>query len=588
MADPAGQLSPRGSADASQIASLGATAATAAESDVDGIDVSAREGRCPHCGAEFKNNFRLRRHMVTHNGMVRCTRIPGVETTREGAAGCEFRCRVEPLHPTQRKYKCPYVACAKSFARQDHLRRHMRTHDESQRFHCPDPACGKSFLERTRLRFHMRRIHGVELPPTVRKGPRRKFAPDRDVFACLRGSHRRGAASAATAFRARGQLCIRERGSETAEEPRSPGSASASSVHDVTNALALPVCPAAPPVAIGAALAGASAFAAPGEGMHAPLAAHPAAAMAADTGAGAPFYWPAYDPHNPMASAQSYYFQMQAFILQARIAGRQWGAVAAAAMSRRGSHIDTRAHAGGGPAQPFEPAHVWGASACSRGLQSGDAAGAAGTFDAGWMRSSSLSLRERVLGLGGPEPSGSGSSGAPEAERDAAAAAEPLLIAASAAEAGSPHAPSHGTDTSQPPPAQAPPRVGAPESEVGDAASGWWAGGAPATAAAMGTGRSYGSFPGFSYAPFASNAMPWYPPMWGSGVHLGPLLPTHPTASAADSTGARAAPSGVDTAGGAAAATHLSASAPPPFQGGDGAPDHVGAGNRLQGTGAEV
>ncbi|OAG01978.1 uncharacterized protein CC84DRAFT_1044707, partial [Paraphaeosphaeria sporulosa] len=48
----------------------------------------------------------------------------------------------------------PCVFCPKSFARQEHLQRHIRTHDGKKDHGCPLPHCGKAFNRNDNLVAH--------------------------------------------------------------------------------------------------------------------------------------------------------------------------------------------------------------------------------------------------------------------------------------------------------------------------------------------------------------------------------------------------------------------------------------------------
>ncbi|KAL5446402.1 hypothetical protein PMIN06_004458 [Paraphaeosphaeria minitans] len=53
-----------------------------------------------------------------------------------------------------KKEKHPCVFCPKSFARQEHLQRHIRTHDGKKDHGCPLPHCGKAFNRNDNLVAH--------------------------------------------------------------------------------------------------------------------------------------------------------------------------------------------------------------------------------------------------------------------------------------------------------------------------------------------------------------------------------------------------------------------------------------------------
>ncbi|XP_062873535.1 Krueppel-like factor 9 [Trichomycterus rosablanca] len=79
-------------------------------------------------------------------------------------------CRV---HTGERPFQCTWPGCAKSFSRSDELTRHFRTHTGEKRFACP--LCTKCFMRSDHLTKHARRHDGFH-PSMVHKtkGRRRR------------------------------------------------------------------------------------------------------------------------------------------------------------------------------------------------------------------------------------------------------------------------------------------------------------------------------------------------------------------------------------------------------------------------------
>lgn len=82
-------------------------------------------------------------------------------------------------------FKCREPGCKGRFNRQEHLRRHMKTHSNEKPFVCWVPGCQRGFSRNDNLTVHCKRTH-------ARKGGRNRYVPSLDDSSSLYDPEFRG------------------------------------------------------------------------------------------------------------------------------------------------------------------------------------------------------------------------------------------------------------------------------------------------------------------------------------------------------------------------------------------------------------
>ncbi|XP_040268259.1 zinc finger protein 410 isoform X1 [Bufo bufo] len=107
----------------------------------------------------------LRVQELAHDSLIAATRaqlakhaksISNADSTLNGS------CEARAAHP-EKRLRCSFRGCERSFVRPTHLRYHLKTHINKRSFTCPAEGCGKSFYVLQRLNVHMR-THNGERP----------------------------------------------------------------------------------------------------------------------------------------------------------------------------------------------------------------------------------------------------------------------------------------------------------------------------------------------------------------------------------------------------------------------------------------
>ncbi|XP_073494306.1 zinc finger protein 410 isoform X3 [Phyllobates terribilis] len=107
----------------------------------------------------------LRVQELAHDSLIAATRAQLAKHAKSiGSADASVNsaCDVGAAHP-EKRLRCTFHSCERSFLRPTHLRYHLKTHINDRSFTCPADGCGKSFYVLQRLKVHMR-THNGERP----------------------------------------------------------------------------------------------------------------------------------------------------------------------------------------------------------------------------------------------------------------------------------------------------------------------------------------------------------------------------------------------------------------------------------------
>ncbi|XP_053331339.1 zinc finger protein 410 isoform X1 [Spea bombifrons] len=116
----------------------------------------------------------LRVQELAHDSLIAATRAQlakSAKTICNGEITLSPSLDVEPrtplavshLPPADRRLRCSFRGCDRSFVWATHLKYHLKTHRNDRSFACPAEGCGKSFYVLQRLKVHMR-THNGERP----------------------------------------------------------------------------------------------------------------------------------------------------------------------------------------------------------------------------------------------------------------------------------------------------------------------------------------------------------------------------------------------------------------------------------------
>ncbi|XP_077123507.1 zinc finger protein 410 isoform X3 [Ranitomeya variabilis] len=107
----------------------------------------------------------LRVQELAHDSLIAATRAQlakHAKSISNADASINSACETRAAHP-EKRLRCTFHSCDRSFVRPTHLRYHLKTHINERSFTCPADGCGKSFYVLQRLKVHMR-THNGERP----------------------------------------------------------------------------------------------------------------------------------------------------------------------------------------------------------------------------------------------------------------------------------------------------------------------------------------------------------------------------------------------------------------------------------------
>ncbi|CAG9576130.1 unnamed protein product [Danaus chrysippus] len=119
--------------------------------------------KCTECGKYFLDNTLLNRHMkYAHKGTYICSKCEA--TFSSDLALASHQKSHKPR--SERRFKCSYDGCTKTFNYIHHLKHHQLSHTDDKQYYCN--ICGKGFIQYHHFKAH-RKVHSHEtwLPCTI-------------------------------------------------------------------------------------------------------------------------------------------------------------------------------------------------------------------------------------------------------------------------------------------------------------------------------------------------------------------------------------------------------------------------------------
>ncbi|CAH0722895.1 unnamed protein product, partial [Brenthis ino] len=143
--------------------------------------------KCNDCGRTFLDDILLKRHMTyAHKGTYICSKCDA-KFNSDLALISHLKTHKPKI---ERRYKCSYSGCDKSFNFSHHLKHHLLTHSNTKQHYCK--ICGKGFIQAHHLKSHLRTHELENCLPSTEQNSDKKFASETHYRKQYLDDHLRG------------------------------------------------------------------------------------------------------------------------------------------------------------------------------------------------------------------------------------------------------------------------------------------------------------------------------------------------------------------------------------------------------------